>query len=281
MIFFSDILEQCTLGDYFDKIEDDDKDNNINNTSIKDAEVEDFVKEQQATNVDSKAKPEVKEICANLNEESSKLENDKLKNDLDSILNKKRGRERKKEKQVVHTKYSDDNMRRKCKHIVLENVMKFINEKIIELYINIGHGINVKKLLIINQKQITDATIKFNKLFLNKTLGEIFSEKISSRYTNYRSDHNQKLISDLINDNDENKKKYFLNLFNLKFFEVLRHFNGRASIQELEGLNTFDKLDLKQDEEYWENLKYYIVNYEEITLKKRERKNKEIGELNY
>jgi hypothetical protein len=44
---------------------------------------------------------------------------------------------------------------------------------------------------------------------LNKTLGEIFSEDISSRYTNNRKDHNKILIEKLMEDKDEAKKKLF------------------------------------------------------------------------
>jgi len=32
------------------------------------------------------------------------------------------------------TKYSWDNLKRECKHLVVENVMKFINNKIYEVY---------------------------------------------------------------------------------------------------------------------------------------------------
>jgi hypothetical protein len=147
-------------------------------------------------------------------EEILKVENteediNKLKNDLTQPLNKKRGRPKAGNNESTHTRFSDDNLRRKVKHIVLQNTMNFINEKIREIYGNIGSGIFIKKLLIINQRQKTNATILFNKEFLNKTLGEIFSEDISSRYTNNRKDHNKILIEKLMEDKDEAKKKLF------------------------------------------------------------------------
>ena len=182
-----------------------------------------------------------------------------------------------KNKSGEHNKFSDDNLRRKIKHIVLENTRKFINHKIEEMYEKKGKGILMKQLLIINQSQIFNATIGFNKSFLYKPLGEIFSDKISSRYTSYLPIHNSRLINELINDKNEQKKNYFTNLFNIKFIDCLQHFRGSKFIQELEGLVAFQDLGLKSemDEEYWENLNCYMMNYELIISNKRERNKNE------
>ena len=213
-------------------------------------------------------------------EEILKVENteediNKLKNDLTQPLNKKRGRPKAGNNESTHTRFSDDNLRRKVKHIVLQNTMNFINEKIREIYWNIGSGIFIKKLLIINQRQKTNATILFNKEFLNKTLGEIFSEDISSRYTNNRKDHNKILIEKLMEDKDEAKKNYFQKLFNITFVDCLEHFRGDKEIEELKGLISFKDLeleDIKKDKEYQETLNHYVYNYEIITSRKKERK---------
>jgi hypothetical protein len=213
-------------------------------------------------------------------EEILKVENteediNKLKNDLTQPLNKKRGRTKAGNNESTHTRFSDDNLRRKVKHIVLQNTMNFINEKIREIYGNIGSGIFIKKLLIINQRQKTNATILFNKEFLYKTLGEIFSEDISSRYTNNRKDHNKILIEKLMEDKDEEKKNYFQKLFNITFVDCLEHFRGDKEIEELKGLISFKDLeleDIKKDKEYQETLNHYVYNYEIITSRKKERK---------
>ena len=132
----------------------------------------------------------------------------------------------------------------------------------------------IKKLLIINQTQIADATIKFNQLFLLKTLSEIFSEDISKRYTNYLPDHNKYVISSLINHQDENVKNYFIKLFNLKFIDCLKHFRGSIIIPELSGMIPFNELDIKSesDEDYYQVLSYYMMNYEIVLTNKRKRK---------
>ena len=241
------------------------------------------VEEHQSTDsitmkIEAKSKIEQNSVINTPKEEklNDELNIVKLKGDLIPLLKKKRGRAKKGKNEDVHNKYSDDNMRRKCKHVTLENIMNFINDKIKEKYEGkIGKGILTKKLLIINQNQTTNATILFNKNFLNKAIRNIFSENISTRYTNYPPEHNRYVISSLINDDDnEERKKYFTNLFNLTFIECLKHFRGSLAISELEGLTPFDQIDLKSkvEPDYWKVLKYYIEKYETITNNKRERK---------
>ena len=176
-----------------------------------------------------------------------------------------------------HNKFSDDNLRRKVKHLVIDSTFKFINEKIKKIYNgNIGHGIFVKKLFIINQKQISEASIQFNKDFLNKTLGEIFSEDITSRITNYHQKHNNLLIEALTNEKDEDKKNYFKKLFSITFVDCLKHFRGTEKIEELEGMKGFNdiKSKYKDDVDYLRCLENYFMNYEEKLNNKKTRKSK-------
>ena len=295
--FFGINNQDCHLFDNFDKeiegneenatdLQENQNDNDCNshpvNKNNKDIKEEDNCcqktdpetknKEEQ-TNLEKKETIIPKE--ENLKVENSEEDIIKLKNDLTQPLNKKRGRTKTGNNESTHTRFSDDNLRRKVKHIVLQNTMNFINEKIREIYGNIGSGIFIKKLLIINQRQKTNATILFNKEFLNKTLGEIFSEDISSRYTNNRKDHNKILIEKLMEDKDEAKKNYFQKLFNITFVDCLEHFRGDKEIEELKGLISFKDLeleDIKKDKEYQETLNHYVYNYEIITSRKKERK---------
>lgn len=46
----------------------------------------------------------------------------------------------------THNKYADDNILRKCKFIILNQVMDFINAKIKEKYKHIGYGTKIKQL---------------------------------------------------------------------------------------------------------------------------------------
>ena len=195
----------------------------------------------------------------------------KLKKDL-TPMGRKRGRAGTK---GDHNKYSDDNLRRKVKHLILKRLLNFINTKIEEKYINnLGNGVFIKKLLTINQKQKSDATIQFNKDFLNKPIGEIFSENISTRYTNYPLSHNKNLIKLLLNDEDINKRMYFNKLFNLSFFDCLKHFRGSEEIEELIGVEGLDsiKKEYEDDKDYVELLEHYFKNYEKLLDTKRIRK---------
>ena len=203
-----------------------------------------------------------------------KTDDGKSEDNTYNSLKRKRGRNGPGCTGGEHNKFSDDNLRRKVKHLVLKNVFDFINEKIRSMYRVINKGIFTKQLLTINQKQISDATILFNKKFLEKPLKDIFSVEISKRYTNYLESHNKNLINFLMNEEeDENKRVYFNNLFNLKFIECLEHFRGTADYIHLEGMKTFDEIkdDFAKDKNYLDVLTKYVEEYENITRNKKER----------
>ena len=211
---------------------------------------------------------------------------------------KKVGRKPKKEsekeendEEVTHNKYSNDNMTRKIKSLCIKNVFKFINAEIYIRYNRkIGHGKNIKKLKLLNYEQIKNATIDYNKNFLNKTIGEIFSENISKRIKSYKSDHNKKLIENLKNEEDEEKKIYFNNLFNLTFLDCLKYFRGEDDDDKyvyIKGLKRFKDLEndddfkKKYDRDYIEQLKDFMKDYENELRKKKGRKSrKKIDEEN-
>jgi len=206
------------------------------------------------------------------------LQNKGFKNSLTEKKNP--GRKRKNDKvETYHNKYSDDNIRRKCKHIVLNSVMEFINEKIKILYSgNIGNNIFRKEIKTLNKAQKSNSTVDYNKMFLNKTLNHIFSEDISSRFSNLPKNHNKFIIKSLENEKDENKRIYFKNLFKLTFLQCVRHFIGEEFITELNGMKCFNdiKEQLKDEQHYDEMLQYYLMNFEEIINKKKSRKSKKI-----
>ena len=248
-----------------------DEKNNINsiNSSFKNdiLENEDFMEDIQKNEINfNKIK--------NINTIGLKSEIKKTENST-NILKKKRGRNCTRLTGGVHNKYSDDNLRRKCKHLVLKSVFNFINEKIRIIYDNhINQGLLTKQLLTINQKQISDATILFNKNFLYKSLKDIFSVSISSRYTNYLETHNKTLINFLMKEEeDENKKEYFNALFNLRFIDCLEQFRGTADYFHLDGLTTFDEIksEFEKDKNYLDILTKYIFEYENITMNKKGR----------
>ena len=202
----------------------------------------------------------------------SSSQNNKLKNNL---LHKKCGRKKKGDNsEGVHSKFSDDNLRKKCKHIVLDSVKDHINEKI-KLFYNddIDMNISKKELLPFGREQKFNAKIDYNKSFLNKTLEDIFSESISTKYKKCNTEYNKNLIKSLKNIKDEYKSQYFKNLFNITFIECAQHFRGSINIKELNGMKCFNEVkeQFSDDNEYVENLSYHIKNYEEIINRKKGR----------
>ncbi len=69
----------------------------------------------------------------------------------------------------IHNKYSDDNIRKKCKNIILKYALKFINTKIKEIYKeNIGYGRLNKQLKILKQDNKIKSTVDIDKLYFEK-----------------------------------------------------------------------------------------------------------------
>ena len=213
--------------------------------------------------------------------------NDKIRSKRDNKGNSLGVSKSEKDKtRIKHSKFSDDNLRIKCKYIVLSHIKDFINEKIAQIYkYNLGDGIKVKKLMNLNKRQIANAKIKDNKAFMKKTLAEIFSDSISGRYTNLPKDKNKMLIKELMNEKDEAKRIYFQKWFNLNFIECVKHFSNKKPVEILKGLMTFEKMKSNPVElnkkcitigtdNYLEKLDYYFKNYENILSSKFSR-NKE------
>ena len=123
-----------------------------------------------------------------------------------STLNKKRRRSQ-------HSNFSVDSLIREVKHRLIENLKSFINGKIAKKYNNnIGKGVFIKKLLLMNQKIKKDSSVDFNKDLLNASLGDIFSEDISTKITNHPLDHNKSLIQSLINEKNNDIRNYLIYL---------------------------------------------------------------------
>ena len=177
-----------------------------------------------------------------------------------------------------HNKFSDDNIIRKCKNVIIDSVLKFINDKTKKLYSNESEKLlNEKRLFKLKQNQSIKSGTNYNKTFLKKTLREIFSENISTKYSRYSPSHNKVLIEFLINEKDEIKKNIFNKIFNLTFLDCLKHFRGSVLFDELKGMNLLNKYikeikNDKNDEEYCIVFRYFINNLENIVMEKKSRK---------
>ena len=197
-------------------------------------------------------------------------------NSSNSLLGQKRNNFSSIKFREKHTKYSCDNLKRECKHLVIENVMKFINNKIYEVYNGyIDNGLLKKKLFKLNQSQKTNSDVEFNKIFINKTLKEILSQNITKQFTLYEQDHNKKVIDRIILE----KKDIFEKIFNLTFIQCVDHFIENKKIEELNGLTLFSELKKQiinkyenDGESYYENLRLFLKSFENKINRAKSRK---------
>ena len=177
-----------------------------------------------------------------------------------------------------HNKFSDDNLTRRIKNIVLDSISAFINKKIISIYSGDNpNSLKDKQLFKLGQNQSERSKVDYNKLFLNATLQSIFSEDISTKYKKYNIKHNKILIEQLLNEENEEIRLIFKNIFNLTFVDCLKHFRGSIFIKELSEMKTFkdylEKTDFgNNSEEYKEILTIFMNNFEKIIIEKHSRK---------
>jgi hypothetical protein len=234
-----------------------------------------FIPKIQSNNNHNKNKQLDKPVASGKNEEKRKYCKKQGSKTLLTLPKNNMGRKRKNDPSIgKHNKYTGDNLRRKCKQIILSSALDFINKNIKKIYNNnIGNGIFRKELLPLKNCQQYDITINFNYKLLNKTLGEIFSENISSKYTNYLPNHNQMIIKRLLDEKDEDKKSFFKKLFKITFSQCLKRFIGIDSIEELDGFKTFyEYKEMSKDEpDYIDALKFYFLKFEEIINNSKQR----------
>ena len=182
-----------------------------------------------------------------------------------------------------HNKFSDDNLSRRCKHIILNYLYIFINYLIKNVY-NVSEE-NKIQLLKINQKQVLNTKVDYNLNFLNKTLKDIYSDNISTKYRNYPPQHNKILIEQLLNEKNETKKNIFEKLFSLTFFDCLKYFRGDINIDILDGMVRLDKAcenfkNEKDYEDYMPIFRNFMINFETIIKNKKVRDRKKIKPIN-
>lgn len=262
-VFSSSKIDQSGFNNFFGNESVIEDKNNYDN---------DFSSSEIIKNLEETEKEKVTNDATN--EENINKEDEKKKTKKFIIATQK-GRKREGQKPGYHNKFSADNLRRKIKHLVIKNVINMINKKLQKIYDgSIGYNLNNTKFLTFNRAQKFNATIEYNKAFLNKSIGEILSEPISKKYKSFPSDFNEKLVEKLKNLKDKNKKNYFMKLFNLTFLSCLQHYRGTNTFEELAGMKCFDEEKSKfKEEDYIDVLKYNLDKYEEkINAVKRRQK---------
>ena len=151
-----------------------------------------------------------------------------------------------------------DSIRKKLKRLVLKYSLEFINS-----------NIKKKKYTIkkIERNQVKKTKVDFEQIFMYKTLGDIFSSKVSSKYTSVIDPENyNKIRINYLKSKDEKLR----NIFKVEFIECLNHFIGKDPTEVLVGMKTIEDVFFK-DEKEKRNLINYGRVYEEKVLQSRAR----------
>ena len=294
--YHSDFLEAKLMDDQYFKIDSDPEDNNTQKINNEISPIEKSLENINDLNEliglePIKEKTEEKIKKDNYIKDKKSIEEIQMKVKQKIYLKrpfkekKTLGRKRKLDEGLgEHNKFSDDNILRKCKHAVLNSILNFINKKIKTVYSNEDEMIlKEKKLLKLKQNQSINSKANYNKTFINKTIKEIFSENISSKYSRHPPSHNKHIIEILINESDEIKKSTFTKIFSLTFLDCLNHFRGSIILDDLQGMNQVNNY-IKEgkignaDEEYCTIFNYFINNFENIIMAKKPRKRKSIND---
>ena len=150
-------------------------------------------------------------------------------------------------------KYDPDCLRKKIKHLIIKYSLEFINSKI-------DKKNKIKKII---DNQIKNTKIMFEREFMYKSLGDIFSTAVSKKYKKEKKPdyYNINKINELKLINNDLK-----NIFNIEFLQCLNHFIGKKTLKELNGMKTINEITFKNENEKL-NIIYYASNYEENVLR--------------
>lgn len=221
-------------------------------------------------------KPEMRYI----NKKRRNRENYNSITNIEGFKISKLGRKKKSDcSQRYHNKHSPDNIIKKIKSKLFENILQFMNNILNSIKIN-----EKKKILKdIDYKYINRLKKDFDLDLLNKSIKDLLSLDVSPKF-NVDSDFNKKTIKLLIEENNDN---YFLKFaLNMKFREWLELFTLKTDIKEFsnnfsnELLNNMPKvddmlkgiIDKNADKNYICSFTFYLYNYENWFLMKRPKK---------
>jgi hypothetical protein len=186
-----------------------------------------------------------------------------------------------------HNKYIPDNIVKKIKNRISDFLIEFINNLINSIY-NINEinkillNLNLHKFKLKNQKKIikkiehkfsANLTKKEDNLkLLNSTLKEYLSNKISTKYVNYKENQNELIISKLLED-DKNKDIFKFVFQELKIEDWLQIYTYQKNIDDY-----IYRYDLSKEKD---KIKKSIVGIDEYLKKLITLENENDGKLYY
>ena len=193
-------------------------------------------------------------------------EPDKFENSVSTNPNTKKIKKQEKKEKNENKK----NLKIKTKRIIINVLIDYTNYTIKKVYGGkIGNGVfNQKIIRQIKSSEIENITINHIKQLLHKTIKEILSTDISKKYTSVLSNFNEKIINDLLNEENEDKRKIFNDLFNKTFLDwILMLFDPKGELKDVyeEELHK----NKKRDENEINKINQMIKNFEVEFLNKK------------
>ena len=164
----------------------------------------------------------------------------------------------------IHNKYSEDNIIRKIKGRFHEKLRLYINEEYKKYILN--KSFQKKKITVWLKKIEPKVSRKIKKeenlKWFETKIFEVFSEKVSSRYTSYSQDTNKKKIERLFSINQAT------NVIDILNNDIETLFNKYINDEKIEGFKTLkddiEELKSQLERENQGNFKEYLNKYEYI-----------------
>ena len=198
-------------------------------------------------------------------------------------------------------KYPINNLFRKIKRIIFNEILIFLNGEISK-FVNINDlltfiktkdptitslAINKIKhensfLLTLNGTFLDNAEVKHSKVLLNQSIGKILSNEISAKYKRYNKNFNKYIIEFLYQNSEDLKQ-----ILDLKFIEVVQYFSdvkdlSCLNVQKLsclKGMNKWYKIKKKlfpqkniYNKDHLNRLDFCVKNYGTIILQRKKKK---------
>ena len=198
-------------------------------------------------------------------------------------------------------KYPINNLFRKIKRIIFNEILIFLNGEISK-FVNINDlltfiktkdptitSLTISKikhensfLLTLNGTFLDNAEVKHNKVLLNQSIGKILSNEISEKYKRYNKNFNKYIIEFLYQNSEDLKQ-----ILDLKFIEVVQYFSdvkdlSCLNVQKLsclKGMNKWYKIKKKlfpqkniYNKDHLNRLDFCVKNYGTIILQRKKKK---------
>ncbi len=201
--------------------------------------------------------------------------------------NKKRGRKKNTtdpfddDTDSNHDRYSQDNIIKKLKSMLINTCRKFVN---IILSIETGSN-NLERLKKLDYK-IINSLKKENELqILGKTLKDLYSSDISSKFTHAPKDANKIYIDNVLSHNPSETTKFILGL---KFRDWLNIFTYHNNLDDyiltnpdvdfelikkhfIRGSYLYNEIKKENNMDYSDLFLWHLHNYERYFMEKKER----------